>query len=200
MTAQRIEAVAPIDEAGAAREMDALADRLQPGVNRAQVLERLDSLFRAGKAPDPWPEGFLPGRLLTTSVWGPLDSGLLRAARHWMPWKGKTFDAEARAGVNRFDNTAANRAALKVLFPGYTPERVTAERIEAFPMRNRVEAGALDRDVEVFKIDYDFEANPALIRRILDELVQVSPGLYLGKVLFRFLGRHRQIGFFSLRT
>ena len=146
------------------------------------------------------PDGFLAGRLLTTSVWGPLDRAVLRLARLWMPWKGKTFDREAATGVNRFDNSAVGRAAMHTIFPGYRPERVTRELIEAFPMRNRVEPGAIDPDVDVFKIDYDFEANPALIRRVLDELVQVAPGRYLGKVLFRVRGGFHPIGFFTLRT
>jgi hypothetical protein len=61
--------------------------------------------------------------------------------------------------------------------------------------------GALDPDLEVLKIDYDFEANPGLlIRRILDELVQVGRGVYLGKVLFRLGGRFHPIGFFSLEA
>lgn len=180
-------------------EIDRLADRLHPDVNRAQVLHRLDEMFRAGTAPDPRPDGFLPGRLLTTSVWGPLDSGVLRLARAWMPWKGKTFDREGSAGVNRFDNTPATRGAFKAVFPGYVPERTTVELIEAFPMRNRIEPGELDPDVDVLKIDYDFEANPALIRRILDELVQIAPGRYLGKILFRVGERFHPIGFFSLR-
>ena len=67
-------------------------------------------------------------------------------------------------------------------------------------MRNRIEPGAADPDVRVFKIDYDFEANPGLIRRILDEMVQVAPGRYLGKVLFRARGTFHPIGFFSLRA
>jgi hypothetical protein len=61
-----------------------------------------------------------------------------------------------------------------------------------------VGVGGLDPDVRVLKIDYDFDENPALIRRILDEVVQIAPGRYLGKVLFRVGGRHRRIGFFSL--
>ncbi|HEX9236716.1 MAG TPA: hypothetical protein VF972_10610, partial [Actinomycetota bacterium] len=63
----------------------------------------------------------------------------------------------------------------------------------------RVAPGAVDPDVEVLKIDYDFEANPGfLIRRILDEVVQVDAGTYLGKILFRIGPRLRPIGFFSL--
>ena len=52
--------------------------------------------------------------------------------------------------------------------------------------------------MRVLKIDYDFEANPTLIRHILDELVQIAPGHHLGKVLFRSGNRFHRIGFFSL--
>ena len=73
------------------------------------------------------------------------------------------------------------------------------EVVQVFPFRNRIERGAIDPNVKVLKIDYDFEANPSLlIRRILDELVQVDDGLYLGKVLMRWRGSFRRAGFFSL--
>ena len=182
-------------------ELDRLAERLRPSVNRAQVLARFDEMFRAGTAPDPPPEGFLPGRPLATSIWGPFDSFALWLAGRWMPWQGKIFDRENQTGVNSFAQAPATRAALRAAFPGYTAERSTAARIEAFPFRNRVAPGELDPDVSVLKIDYDFEANPALlIRRILDELVQIAPGRYLGKILYRGGVRFHPMGFFSLRT
>ena len=74
-----------------------------------------------------------------------------------------------------------------------------ADRIEAFPFRTRIEAGAIDPAVQVLKIDYNFEANPGfIIQRILDELVQIDESLYLGKILFRTKKAWRPIGFFSL--
>jgi hypothetical protein len=183
------------------REMDRLADRLDPHVNRAQILRRFEELFRTGTRPDPRPDGFLPGRLLATSTVGPLDAFALRLAQAWMPWRGKYFDASSSIGLNRFTQTPGTRAAFKVVFPGYTPVLSAADRIEAFPFRNRFGPGEIDPGVEVLKIDYDFEANPAfLIRRILDELVQVAPGRYLGRVLLRAGGRFRPMGFFSLRS
>jgi hypothetical protein len=195
----RAEQVADVsDDPG---ELDRLAERLRPSVNRARVLARFDELFRAGTAPDPLPDGFLPGTFLATSMWGPFDSFALALSRVWMPWQGKIFDRERRTGVNSLVQAPASRIVLKAAFPGYSPERGTAERIEAFPFRNRVARGELDRDVSVLKIDYDFEANPDfLIRRILDELVQIAPGRYLGKILFRASGRFHPIGFFSLRS
>jgi hypothetical protein len=64
-----------------------------------------------------------------------------------------------------------------------------------------VAPGELDPGVDVLKIDYDFDANPDfVIRRILDELVEVDAGLYLGKILYRWKGTFRPIGFFSLES
>lgn len=184
--------------ASAARaRLEDLAGRMDPGANRSSALRQLDALFRSGTAPDPLPEGFLPGRLIGTSILSPLDALVARIAAAWMPWQGKTFDREAQAGVNRFDASA--RTPLRVLFPGYRPERDLGNLIEAFPMRNRVAPGEVDPDVQVFKIDYDFDANPRfIIRHIMDELVQIDDGLYLGKILYRTATRFHPIGFFSL--
>ncbi|MDP9343370.1 MAG: hypothetical protein M3Q23_15020 [Actinomycetota bacterium] len=201
MVKQADEDVMQLEDAGEpdAREIDVLADRLHPAVNRAQVLVRFDERFASGSAPDPLPDGFLPGRLLATSTWAPLDGFLRRVAGLWMPWQGKTLHREASTGVNRFLPNV--RVPMRTVWPGYTPEYVGPDRIEAFPFRTRVAPGELDPGVDVLKIDYDFEANPDfMIRRILDELVQVAPGRYLGKVLFRARRRFYPIGFFSLRT
>ncbi|HEV8420756.1 MAG TPA: hypothetical protein VGR13_05320 [Actinomycetota bacterium] len=179
-------------------ELDRLADRLIPGRNRADVLRRMDALFAAGVAPDPPPSGFQTGRLLATSTWGPWDAVVIQIARLWMPWLGKTFRPTTGTGLNRFTPTTVTRAWLRTLFPRHAPEAALPNRLEAFPFRTCVARGELDAGVSVLKIDYDFEANPTLIRHILDELVQIAPGRYLGKVLFRSGGRYRRIGLFSL--
>ena len=179
-------------------ELDRLADRLVPRRNRAEVLERFEEMFRSGAPPDPPPSGPLDGRLLATSTWGPWDSVVQQLAPGWMPWLGKSFDPEAQTGVNHFLPTAGTRLLMKVMFPRYVPERERLDRIEAFPFRTRIAPGELDPSVDVLKIDYDFEPNPVLVRRILDELVQVAPGRYLGKVLMRVRDAHHRVGFFSL--
>jgi hypothetical protein len=52
----------------------------------------------------------------------------------------------------------------------------------------------------VFKLDYDSPENPFLIRIILDEMVEVAPGEFLGKVHMKvFPGYYATIGFFGLR-
>lgn len=78
-------------------------------------------------------------------------------------------------------------------------------RYAAFPFRTYEGAGVVDTDRRVLKIDYDSDENPSfLIRDILDELVQIVPGVYLGKAL---LSRYRPMnpiwrlaGYFALRS
>jgi hypothetical protein len=179
--------------------LEDLADGMHPSVQRARTLRRLDALYRTGHLPDPLPSGFLPGRLLTTAIWGPFDGLVRRIAGLWMPWMGKSFDPESMTGVNRFTPDA--RLPMRALWPGYAPVLAERDRMEAFEFRNWIGPGAADPDLEVLKIDYDFEANPSLlIRRILDETVQIGDGLYLGKVLYRWRGAFHPIGFFSLES
>ena len=154
-------------------------------------------MFRGGSAPDPALDGMFDGRLVATSIWAPVDGFGRWVAKHWMPWLGKSFDSSSMSGVNVLSRSA--RGPMRVLWPGYVPERELADRIEAFPFRTRIAPGELDPETDVLKIDYDFEANPDLIlRRILDELVEVDDGLYLGKILFRRSGKWMPIGFFTL--
>jgi hypothetical protein len=156
-------------------------------------------MFRAGTVPDPLPDGFRLGRLVATSTWGPLDAFFGWLGELYMPWQGKTFDARASTGTNRFDRSVA--VPMRLLWPTYAPVHDAEGRVQAFEFRNRVGPGALDPDLEVLKIDYDFDANPAfIVRRVLDEVVQVDEGVYLGKVLFRLGRRFHQIGFFSLEA
>jgi hypothetical protein len=176
-----------------------IEERLEPRRARAWAIARLSDTFAAGSPPDPAPNGFLRGRAITGSTWGPLDAVGRRLAGAYMPWLGKSFNASAGTGVNVLTKSA--RTPMKVLWPSYEPETEDAERLEAFPFRTRTAPSELDPDVSVLKIDYNFDANPPfLIRRILDELVQIDDGFYLGKVLVRTKSGYRGVGFFSLET
>jgi hypothetical protein len=191
-----------MDTVSGSRVQDRLSDirsSLHPKLNREQAIAALDELFRGGSAPDPQPEGFKRGDLITTSVARPADATVRAIAAVYMPWLGKSFDPSTQSGVNILKPSA--KGPMSVLWRNYTPERAMADRLEAFPFRTRIESGALDPDVQVLKIDYDFETNPDLIiRRILDELVQIDTGLYLGKILFRTKKGWHPIGFFSLQS
>ena len=183
--------------ASASDELSTLRRRLDPRTNRAEIADRYDAVFRSGSVPDPRPDGFHPGTLEMTTTWEALDAFGRSITGLWMPWLGKRFDAEASTGINRM--TASARLPARIVWPSHRAERIDGG-MEVFPFRTRVEPGALDAGTTVLVIDYDFEANPALlIRRIRDELVQVDDDLFLGKVLLRLRDGYHRAGFFTLR-
>jgi hypothetical protein len=181
----------------AAHELAGIEERLQPGRVRQEALVRLGELFESGGVPDPRPEGFLEGRPLALSVSGLLDAVGRRLAQRRMPWLGKAFDREAARGVNVLARWA--RPWIRVLLPSYVPERELADRIEAFPFQTWVGPSATGSGAIVFKIDYGRGSNPRPVRSVLDELVQLEDGVYLGKVLLRRGPSYRQVGFFRLQ-
>ena len=93
-------------------------------------------------------------------------------------WIGKTFDAKHATGKNRMQ----------------TPQGVELR----YPFKTEVGLGVAD-PIKVVKIDYDIPENPVWLRRILDEIVQVGPNHFLGKVHLRWGPVHCTVGYFELR-
>lgn len=182
---------------GTNARLEEIRQRIDPMRNRDRVISELESLFRVGEVPDPLPDGFHAGTYLTTTIWGPADRLLWRVADLWMPWLGKRFDASASTGINRFDASAS--IPMRALWPSHRPRPAGEDRLEAFPFRNRIGTGEVDGDVKVYKIDYDFAANPSfIIRHVLDEIVQIDDRTYLGRILYRVARMYQPIGFFAL--
>jgi hypothetical protein len=183
---------------GARRRLEDIEQRLDPRAARARALAGLDEMFAAGAVPEPRPDGFVPGRPLALSGPGFLEAAGRRLGRLHMPWRGKSFERAASRGVNVLTKQA--RPVLRLLWPSYVPVRELADRIEAFAFTTWVGLATVEPRVEVLKIDYDFAPNPALVRRVLDELVQIDEGLYLGRALLRTGSSFRLLGFFSLEA
>jgi hypothetical protein len=166
-----------------------------------EALATLNLLFRLGKPPKQALSGPYDGILVSPSLWRPADRALTALSSAWMPWMGKRFDAEAERGDNRFRPGA--RTVARVLWPGYRFEQAE-DGLIAFRFRTYTSPGKVDPDRETLKIDYDSDDNPGLlIRDILDELVEIVPGAYLGKVLLRRGGadspRWQLVGYFALQ-
>jgi len=142
--------------------------------------------FLAGRVPATPPEGFYRG-----------SAYLLGGAQ--TPWLGKSFESENAKGFNIF--TPSGAALLKIMTPFYKLFWLNADgNTNAYYFNTSTGPGFKDTGLDVFKLDYDSPENPFLIRIILDEMVEVGPQEFLGKVHMKvFPGYFATIGFFGLK-
>jgi hypothetical protein len=169
-------------------EMRETLARLGVAGPRSERLAALDELFRLGRPPDPAPVGPLAGDLVAPSYVPALD-GLIRfGAKTLLRWEGKGFDPLSGSGINLFE--AGARPWLGAVIPDYRAYQPAGPgRIAGFPLRTRAGPGLMDPDVRVLKIEYDFAPNPGWsVRRVVDEIVELVPGYYLGKAHLRQWG------------
>jgi hypothetical protein len=170
------------------------------GAHRQDALDTLNGLFALGRTPGAL-AGEYRGRLLSATVAAPIDAVGRVATRLYMPWLGKRFQPEASGGDNVFVGSAPILGhMLWPTFGGYHALR--PGRLTAFPFRTYTGPGVRDPDLTVLKLDYDNPANPGfIVRRVLDELVQLSGRYYLGKVYLRHgADAYLLTGFFTLRS
>ena len=169
--------------------------RSRVGTDHRAMMEQLNALFRSGHAPGIPLDGAYTGELITTTFGRTADVVFGALGRVYMPWRGKVFDAAKAGGGNLF--TSRSTPLIRPFDPAVRDDCVGLAR--AYPFVTRVGPGVIDRDREVLKIDYDLPANPfGLIRRVLDELVEVAPGYYLGKAHIRVRGHWRTVAYFAL--
>ncbi len=96
-------------------------------------------------------------------------------------WIGKKFSAPTNAGINRFKNAAGVES-------------------EKYPFKTSVGPGLRDTGTQVLKLDYDLPENPFWLRPVLDEVVEVAPGEYLGKMHYRLFGAYPfSIAYFKMK-
>ncbi|CAM3564583.1 hypothetical protein SMNI109538_00480 [Smaragdicoccus niigatensis] len=190
----------------AAQDAWELIDRLRIRAthDRDGAAAALNDLFARGTTPTGL-NGPTDGMLVATTTNPALDAFATALTKNWMPWRGKSFDAATSTGENRM--TDSSTIVGKVLWPLYSMKS-GADGKAAFDFETFTEAGKEDPEVPVLVINYESVAsNPALlIRSIRDELVELVPGTYLGKIFFRTPalpgkeGNFARIGYFALRT
>lgn len=167
--------------------------------DRRAALADLEGCFRDGEPPGAI-HGATRGRVVTTTFgWG-LDLLIAGLSRLWMPWRGKSFDPEAKEGRNLFSSNFL--PVLRLLWPGYDLDRPDEPgRMSAFPFTTWEGASTFTPGgSDVMKIDYEHPQSPWLIRDILDELVRIDDGLFLGQALLRVRGSRRRVAWFELRS
>ena len=133
----------------------------------------LEALYRKATAPTTMRvvDGALRGRML--AVRG-LPGTLARSARSWAAspsfvWEGKTFESAS-------DVTGVGHNRVRV--PG------VLGRQNLFPFETRFDSSAIDGRATLV-LDYDLEVNPPYIRRIHDEIREVSPRVLLGPAMWK---------------
>jgi hypothetical protein len=159
----------PTSSSGAASsrplDLDALA---------AEHFDQLEARYRAAKSATSMRavDGPLVGRMLAVRIVDALPvAALVRAfagSRAFI-WGGKTFTSRTDSegdGINR------------VQIPG------ALGRQNLFPFETRFGASELDGRPTLI-LDYDLDANPPWIRKIHDEIREVSPGLFLGPAMWK---------------
>lgn len=167
-------------------------------LGKREAVDELNELFSRGSIPRDL-DGPTDGILVMPSMGAVRTPAVKAISSVWMPWLGKRFFAAEGRGDNRFRQSV--RLPAKLLWPSYSTRPNGNERT-AFDFETRVEAGGQDPDVQVLVIDYaPCKQNPdRLIRDIRDELVEVAPGAFLGKILVRDGdGDYGSLGFFALR-
>jgi hypothetical protein len=176
---------------------------MQSSANRPRTLAdrstaELEGAFARGVPPDPALDGRYDGALLHLPLGPGADVVLQGLLRLWLPWLGKRFDAAAASGENVFDMSAyrAGERLTPAAYRAWWPEDVSSYR--ALRFMTAVAAGRLDPGLEVLRIDYDLPENPPLLRRVVDELVAVQPGVYLGQAILRRGSGGRRVAWFTL--
>jgi hypothetical protein len=155
--------------------------------HRAQGWAALNQLFRNGTVPAP--DGRYAGKLIAIDMAPGLTQFFQTLFSVWMPWLGKFFNPAGQSGDNILTKASYPLARyFNPFYRGFIHDQPGSYR--AFAFRTYVAPGLFDEDRSVLKIDYNLRENPPLtVRRVLDELVQLSDDLYLGKAHVRWWWR-----------
>lgn len=142
--------------------------------------------FSRGKVPDPVLHGAQQG-----------NAHVLYGAQ--VGWKGKRFSVGEGTGVNILTGTGQRLASI--LTPRYKKfEKQPDGTVTAYEFKTSVGAGLKNPQQQVLKLNYNLDTNPSIIRIIEDEVVEIDPGRYLGKINLQILpGLFWTIGYFALQ-
>lgn len=163
----------------------------------------LSQLFGAGVEPrnlDGKLEGQIVGRLF-----GIPEAKLANQLMKIDPtWRGKSFDLAAGTGLNRLSPIAL--LAMPVVTFGYLGLRMVDGESAGFHFNHSIDRGLIEPRVTVHALDYGVPQykNPGIrtfpIRKTRDEIVELTPGVYLGRaLLFKGADEIRLIAYFALR-
>lgn len=136
----------------------------------------LAQLRSAQTKSQPQQAEFLKGSLPS-----PLPSGFKKGdVNAKTNWLGKEFDINTQTGINLFMQNG--------------------KQVKQYPFKTYTGNGLTDPKLQVLKLDYNLPENPLYLRLVVDELVQITPGKYLGKLNVKLGPLTFALGFFRLST
>lgn len=164
MSATAIATDRKVSLAGSALTLDDLADK---------TVEELSGVYSKGRTPKDMSvlNGRPQGRMLAMRA---LDEGFIFqllgriAAADIFLWGGKSFK-----NIGKTKGTGINRIKLGPL-----------GRHNLFPFDTSIEKSVIDGKDCIF-LQYDKPQNPWFIRKIRDEIREVSPGVFLGPAMWK---------------
>ncbi len=98
---------------------------------------------------------------------------------HKVSWLGKKFDPSTSSGINVFSENGTTT--------------------EMYPFKFSSSKGLRDRNLDVIKINYDEPTNPFWLRFVVDEIVEITPNQYLGKLHISIYGFTFTLAYFELK-
>ncbi len=113
---------------------------------------------------EPHQQQFLQGSLPNPKPDGPYQGTM----GFDVSWIGKKFDAQNSVGINVFKN------------------KKNGQITDGYPFKTYVARGLFD-PIFVLRIDYNVPGNPFWVKYIVDEIVQVAPNEYLGKMHLKLI-------------
>ena len=150
-------------------------------------VQELEQIYRDGTVPSSLDalDGTPKGRMLTIA--GPFGGRALGTAidrfagSARFPWGGKSFQSTS-------DTTGTGVNRVKLL-----------GKRDWFPFETSITDSAIDGGPCIF-LEYDIAPNPWAIRKIHDELREVSPGLFLGPAMWKTRSKPAFVLWFAIDT
>ena len=178
----------------------ALAWELFQELQKPSQQYRLAGVFAQGTAPAS-PHGDCEG--INMNLYGnPVLRGLdylirLGQMLGGMGWAGKTFNANG-TGYNRL--TRSTKIAALAVMPHYKLRKINGELI-GFDFYHCIDNSPVAPNIPVRSLNYAAPEhnNPLILPRTRDEIVEIVPEVYLGRVLIRDNFGWNLSGYFGLR-
>ncbi|MCK5789886.1 MAG: hypothetical protein KAH34_03555 [Ketobacter sp.] len=163
---------------------------------------RLPWLFAQGngdaEAPNGDTEGMvmnLHGSFLMRTINSAVMLGQLLGR---MGWTGKTFNRKTGTGYNRI--TASAYIPTKLAMPHYKLQKQGNELL-GFDFHHRIDSSPVAPHLKVRAITYDEPSfkNPLILPKVRDEIVEIVPDVFLGRVVYKVKHGWDIVGYFALR-